>query len=103
MTSTSTHSVAQWRFRAKTHLRLVTEPPMGRGLASPLAEPVPGDVVLQPPGGDAAGSRGAVVAPSHGRADGLERPLKALGRQDLPACDFEVIMVNDASLDGTLL
>lgn len=85
---------AQWRLRAKTHLGLVPAPPVGPGPASPDADADAGTV-------DLPGPKVAVVVPSHGRADRLERLLRALAKQDLPAGDFEVVVVDDASPDGT--
>src|SRR5215207_6519965 len=44
----------------------------------------------------------SVVIPTYNRADRLRASLEALGRQTLPAGDFEVIVVVDGSTDGTL-
>ena len=83
---------AQWRLRAKTHLGLVPAPPVGHVPDSPDADVGRDDV---------PGPKVAVVVPSHGRADRLERLLGALTKQDLPAHEFEVVVVDDASPDGT--
>ena len=89
---------AQWRLRAKTHFGLVAAPPLGRGHHSADADAGPDtDGAFA----DAPGPKVTVVVPSHGRADRLERLLGALAEQDLPADDFEVVVVDDASPDGT--
>jgi GT2 family glycosyltransferase len=41
----------------------------------------------------------SVVIPTHNRKDGLQRCLQAVAKQDYP--DFEVIVVDDGSSDGT--
>jgi GT2 family glycosyltransferase len=79
---------AQWRLQAKTHLGLVSPPQVGRAPDSSGTDGIVGPKV-------------AVVVPSHGRVDRLERLLAALIKQDLSAEDFEVVVVNDASPDGT--
>jgi GT2 family glycosyltransferase len=43
----------------------------------------------------------SVVIPTHNRARGLDRLLDSLAQQDLPASEFEVIIVDDGSSDGT--
>jgi glycosyltransferase involved in cell wall biosynthesis/GT2 family glycosyltransferase len=43
----------------------------------------------------------SVIIPTRNRRDSLERALRALARQTLPARDFEVIVSIDASSDGT--
>jgi glycosyltransferase involved in cell wall biosynthesis len=43
----------------------------------------------------------SVVIPTYNRAVRLQASLEALGRQTLPAGDFEVIVVDDGSTDGT--
>jgi glycosyltransferase involved in cell wall biosynthesis len=43
----------------------------------------------------------SVVVPTYNRRDGLERLLRALAAQTYPASDFEVVVVNDGSDDGT--
>ena len=43
----------------------------------------------------------SVVIPTHQRRELLRRALAALGRQDLPADSFEVIVSIDGSTDGT--
>lgn len=91
----------QWRFRAKTHLGLVLAPPVGNRSGSPDAEPTPDRPEPQSPVHEAAGPKVAVVVPSHGRGDRLHRLLGALAEQDLPDSDFEVVVVDDASPDGT--
>jgi GT2 family glycosyltransferase len=94
---------ARWKFRAKTHLGLVPTPPVGNRPGSPDAEPARTDGVSDTSGtpGDAAGHRVAVVVATHGRADRLGRLLDALAAQDLPADEFEVVVVDDASPDDT--
>ncbi len=48
-----------------------------------------------------AAPRAAVVVPTRDRADRLERLLSSLRTQDLPPEDFEVVVVDDGSTDGT--
>jgi GT2 family glycosyltransferase len=43
----------------------------------------------------------SVVVPTYNRRDGLERLLLALAEQTFPADQFEVVVVNDGSTDGT--
>ena len=43
----------------------------------------------------------SVIVPTFNRKDKLERCLDALSKQSLPASDFEVIVVDDGSTDGT--
>jgi GT2 family glycosyltransferase len=43
----------------------------------------------------------SVVIPTYNRRDGLERLLRALAQQTYPADQFEVVVVNDGSTDGT--
>lgn len=45
--------------------------------------------------------RASVVVPTHGRRDSVRRLLDALGRQTLPAAEFEVVVAIDGSEDGT--
>jgi GT2 family glycosyltransferase len=42
-----------------------------------------------------------VVLPTHGRRTSLLRVLRALGRQDVPAGTFEVVVVCDGDVDGS--
>ena len=86
----------QWRLRAKTHFGLVPAPAVGRGHGAPGAT-----APAKSGTDDLVGPKVAVVVPSHGRADRLDRLLGALAKQDLPAEDFEVVVVDDASPDGT--
>ena len=44
----------------------------------------------------------SVVVPTFQRRESLTRTLHALGRQTHPADDFEVVVVDDGSTDGTL-
>ena len=43
----------------------------------------------------------SVIIPTHNRAAHLRNCLEALGHQTQPAADFEVIVVDDGSTDGT--
>jgi glycosyltransferase involved in cell wall biosynthesis len=43
----------------------------------------------------------SVVMPNHNRADALPMTLEALSRQTFPASEFEVIVVDQASTDGS--
>jgi glycosyltransferase involved in cell wall biosynthesis len=43
----------------------------------------------------------SVVVPTYNRRDGLERLLRGLAVQTYPADQFEVVVVNDGSTDGT--
>jgi GT2 family glycosyltransferase len=43
----------------------------------------------------------SVVVPTYQRCASVQRLLAALGRQSLPAEDFEVVVVDDGSTDGT--
>lgn len=45
--------------------------------------------------------RASVVIPTFNRRSSLERVLRALGHQTLPASDFEVVVVADGCTDGT--
>jgi glycosyltransferase involved in cell wall biosynthesis len=45
--------------------------------------------------------RATIVVPSHNRSGRLTELLDALGRQTLPAGSFELVVVDDASTDGT--
>lgn len=44
----------------------------------------------------------SVVVPTYNRCDGLERLLRGLAQQTYPADQFEVVVVNDGSTDGTV-
>ena len=48
-----------------------------------------------------AAPRIAAVVCTHNRADYLERALASLARQSLPASEYEVLVVDNASTDGT--
>ncbi len=43
----------------------------------------------------------SVVVPTYNRFHSLQRLLSALAHQDLPASEFEVVVVDDGSTDGT--
>ena len=43
----------------------------------------------------------SVIISTHNRCDALEQTLDALGRQDLPAGCYEVLVIDDGSTDGT--
>jgi glycosyltransferase involved in cell wall biosynthesis len=43
----------------------------------------------------------SIIIPTHNRVERLRRCLNALGHQTQPAADFEVIVVDDGSTDGT--
>jgi glycosyltransferase involved in cell wall biosynthesis len=43
----------------------------------------------------------SVVIPTYNRCHSLERVLAALARQDVPASEFEVVVVDDGSTDAT--
>src|SRR6185503_13295826 len=43
----------------------------------------------------------SVVIPTYNRRERLERVLKALERQDTKPSEFEVVVVDDGSTDGT--
>jgi GT2 family glycosyltransferase len=45
----------------------------------------------------------SVVLPTHRRCESLQRVLKGLGRQSVPADTFEVIVVCDGDVDGSAL
>ena len=49
----------------------------------------------------AAEPRASVVLPTHGRRASLLRVLRALGRQNVPAGTFEVVVVCDGDVDGS--
>ena len=51
--------------------------------------------------GDLSGPELSVVIPTFNRKDKLLRCLQKLSRQSLPAAQFEVIVVDDGSTDGT--
>lgn len=44
----------------------------------------------------------SVVTPTHGRRDSLLRVLRALGHQSVPRGSFEVVVVCDGDVDGTV-
>src|SRR5882724_11393662 len=48
-----------------------------------------------------SGIRLSVVVPTYNRRDRLARVLAALERQNTPASQFEVVVVDDGSTDGT--
>ncbi|MCZ6602579.1 MAG: glycosyltransferase family 2 protein [Planctomycetota bacterium] len=43
----------------------------------------------------------SVIVPTHNRKEAVERCLLSLFAQDLPAGDFEILIVDDGSTDGT--
>lgn len=97
-----TGEAAHWRLLTKAQLGLVAAPPVDTD------EPV--DVGDLSGGGDGpAGQppvpggrpRVAVAVPTHGRARRLGRLVAALEAQTLPHDQFEVLVVDDASPDGT--
>jgi GT2 family glycosyltransferase len=45
--------------------------------------------------------RASVIISTYNRADALEPTLDALAHQDMPADDYEVLVVDDGSTDGT--
>jgi GT2 family glycosyltransferase len=96
-------AASRWRLRAKTHLGLVATPLVGNRPGSPDAEPALADGAASSSDApaEAAGPRVAVVVATHGRVDRLKRLLGALAAQDLPRDEFEVVVVDDASPDGT--
>ena len=72
-----------------------------RADGGPSAGPEPARVTR--PAASAAGAEPAVsvVVPTYNRREALARLLASLARQTLPPRDFEVVVVDDGSTDGT--